>query len=93
MSVVSALGEERTAVTGDLLRLEQELADAWWNEEPLDRIEELERAIAALAPPTPDDDPPQFGLFSQLGVPETRTGGARGARWTIPDRPFPDATA
>ena len=31
----------------ELRRLRKALADAWWNEEPLDRIESIERQINA----------------------------------------------
>ena len=32
---------------GELDRLRERLAEAWWNEEPLDTIQELERDIVA----------------------------------------------
>jgi len=38
---------KRTRIESELIRLRERLADAWWNEESLDKIQQIEKSIAA----------------------------------------------
>lgn len=38
---------KRARIESELIRLRERLADAWWNEESLDKIQQIEKSIAA----------------------------------------------